>query len=95
MLGRDVLRPRGRAVRPCGYGPTSRGGFGSAIRTRQMQAASPILIDVGMGDRIVTIPSDRNEMCSTISDKLDLDVDQCYLMLVSPDQSRRRQQLHR
>ena len=46
-----------------------------------MQAASPILIDVRMGGRLVTIPGSRDEMCSTISDKLDLDIDQFYLML--------------
>ena len=46
-----------------------------------MQAASPILIDVRMGGRLVTIPGSRDEMCSTILDKLDLDIDQFYLML--------------
>ena len=65
-----------RAVRPYGYGLTLQGGL-----RRKMQAASPILIDVRMGGRLVTIPGSRDEMCSTILDKLDLDIDQFYLML--------------
>ena len=76
-----MLQGRGRVYWPYGYGLTSTGGFGSEIRTRQMRAAAPLMIDVGMGGRLVTIPISRSEMCSSISDKLDLEVNQCYLML--------------
>ena len=74
---------RRRAVRPGGYGLTSPGEFGSGIRTWQIHASTQLLIDVRLGGRLVTIPIGRNEMCSAISDKLDLDLDQCYLMLGS------------
>ena len=53
------------------------------IRTRQMQVPTPLLIDVEVGCRLVTIPIGRNELCSVISDKLELDLDQFYLMLGS------------
>ena len=72
-----------RAIRPCVHGLTSTGSLGSGIWARQMQVPTPLLIDVEMGDRLVTIPIGRNEMCSVISEKLELDLDQCYLMLDS------------
>ena len=46
-----------------------------------MPAAAQLMIDVRMGARLVTIHVSRNDMCSLISDKLDLEVNQCYLML--------------
>ena len=70
-----------RAICPCVHGLNSTGSLGSGIWARQMQVPTPLLIDVEMGDRHVTIPIGRNEMCSVISEKLELDLDQCYLML--------------
>ena len=72
-----------RAICPCVHGLNSTGSLGSGIWARQMQVPTPLLIDVEMGDRLVTIPIGRNEMCSVISEKLELDLDQCYLMLDS------------
>ena len=81
VISQITMLQQQRAIRPCVHGLNSTGSLGSGIWARQMQVPTPLLIDVEMGDRLVTIPIGRNEMCSVISEKLELDLDQCYLML--------------
>ena len=64
MIGVLVLSQRKNAMNSRPYGPASHGNRGD------LHLQAPILIDVTLGTRLVTIATDASEMCSAILKKL-------------------------
>ena len=81
MFGKGALPQRGRVVRSNWNGHSSINGLMMDSVSMYIQEPIPLMVDVDTSGRIVTICVYRNEKCSVISEKLELDVDQCYLML--------------
>ena len=76
MLGRDVLRPRGRVVRSHWNGQSSLSDLGAGVMasvSNFTQGPILLMIDVVVGGRLVTNYIDRNEKCFVVLDKFNLD----------------------
>ena len=76
MLERDVLRPRGRAVRSHWNGQSSLSELGAGVMasvSNFVQLPILLMVDVVVGGRLVTNYIDRNEKCCVVLDKFNLD----------------------